>query len=224
MNENVNNWESIYKNKGPGSFLNYPNELLVSLFYRYKQYINIDGKCLDYGFGSGNNSEFLIQHMQGLYGIEISESALLAIANRLSKYKNFKSNNFSLEFGSNFCNFDLIVAWQVLCYNTKNSFHDAVAKMINSLNKNGVFIVSLSTHVDTKVVTSKKIDENTFIISDMIPHQTGCTMYSPSSEDDFLQLFQAYALDILDYGYFVNMSYKMPDRCLSEYYLVARKK
>ena len=224
MNQNIINWNNIYKNHGAGSFLNYPNEVLVTLFYRYRKYINLDGKCLDYGFGSGNNSEFLIQHMRQMYGSEISESAISAVNSRLSKYENFDKKLFSLEFKSDFCDFDLIIAWQVLYYNTKDSFQQALDNLVNSLKVNGILIVSLSTHKDIKVTMSKKIDKNTFVIGDFIPHQTGCTMYSPATKEEFLHFFEPYNLETLDYGYFENMSYIKSENCLSEYYLVARKK
>lgn len=34
MNKNINNWDDIYTNKLAGSFLRYPNENLVTLFFR----------------------------------------------------------------------------------------------------------------------------------------------------------------------------------------------
>jgi SAM-dependent methyltransferase len=224
MNNNIQNWDNIYKNKGPGSFLNYPSEILVAAFFRYKSLINLDGKCLDYGFGSGNNSEFLIQNMKELYGVEISDSAITAVKDRLKDYENFDEKNFANTLPTTSDFFDLIVAWQVLCYNTKESFNQSVTKLINSLKSGGIFITSISTHTDVKVSASKEIDKNTFTIGDLFPHQSGCVMFSPSSKEEFLQFFEGYNLEILDYGYFENMSYTDPRKCLSEYYLIARKK
>ncbi len=90
MDKNITNWEEIYSNNKAGSFLNYPNENLVTLFFQNRQYINQDGKCLDFGFGSSNNSEFLIQHMQELYGVEISQSSVNIAKKRLAKFDNFQ--------------------------------------------------------------------------------------------------------------------------------------
>ena len=59
MDKNIENWDQIYTQNKAGSFLNYPNENLVTLFFHNKKLINQNGACLDFGFGSANNSEFL---------------------------------------------------------------------------------------------------------------------------------------------------------------------
>ena len=219
---NIQQWDDIYKHKGPGSFLKYPNEILATQFFRHKTQINLNGKCLDYGFGSGNNAEFLIQYVKELYGIEISQSAIDNLETRLKHFDNYKKENFSLNFNSSFSEFDLIVAWQVLYYNTKSSFETTLDILYSLLKKDGIFIVSMSTHNDIKITCSKKIDENTFQIGNTFPHREGCIIYSPSSEQEFLHHFVKYNLEILDYGYFENMSVKTNQK-LSEYYMVAKK-
>jgi SAM-dependent methyltransferase len=215
-------WEDIYKNKGPGNFLRYPNEVLVSLFFRYRSQINQQGKALDYGFGSGNNAELLIQHMAELYGVEISESAVQAIGPRLQHYANFRQDNFATAFKAGFEAFDLVLAWQVLCYNTKDTFAEAVATLASKVRPGGLVITSLTAQDDMKAVHAEKIGEDTFRIGREIAHQEGCVIYAPATVDGLADPFRQQGLEIIDSGYFQHVSL-MSDTKLSEFYVVAKK-
>jgi SAM-dependent methyltransferase len=222
--KNAKNWEEIYRDKKAGSFLIYPNENLVTLFFQNRGIINQTGKCLDFGFGSGNNSEFLIQHMQELYGIEISKSSIASTRDRLKHFTQFNPAKFNTigpenEFPNDF--FDLVVAWQVLYYNDKQTIKATIAKLFNYLKPGGILICSLTTQRDVKVRHAKAIDENTFIVDKRIPHQEGCQIFSPRNEQELLLLFAAF--EIVEYGYFERKSF-VAENTLSEYYLIARKR
>ena len=71
MKENKLNWEDIYS-KGE-SYLEYPNEALVVTYHRIKKYLPQNTTCLDFGFGSGNNTQFLINRneISNICGLEI---------------------------------------------------------------------------------------------------------------------------------------------------------
>ncbi len=222
--KNIRNWEEIYRDKKAGSFLNYPNEILVTLFFQNRSQINQAGKCLDYGFGSGNNAEFLIQHMEELYGMEISASSVAITRERLSHYPRFNPQNFKLSDAQQDVDaacFDLIVAWQVLYYNDHDSIQAAIAKLCHYLKPGGILICSLSTHRDVKVVHATAVATNTYIVDERIPHQQGCKIFSPANEQQFLELFPA--VEMIDVGYFERKSFKA-ENTLSEYYLVAKKR
>lgn len=45
---------SVYKD--PKRFLRYPDDLIIRFHQYYLKNMFFDGKILDYGFGSGNNS------------------------------------------------------------------------------------------------------------------------------------------------------------------------
>ncbi len=223
-NKNIENWETIYQQKKAGNYLTYPSEHLVSLFFQHKVEINLQGNCLDFGFGSANNSEFLIQHMQHLYGIEIAESSLLNARKRLANYPNFNPDNFKitngkLDFSELF--FDLIVAWQMLYYNDKKSLIATIAKLHRYLKPDGILICTLITHNDIKVKYAKCIAPDTYEIDDRISHQEGCHVFSPKNKEDFLALFEAF--DDIDVGYYERTSF-LKENATSEYYLIARKK
>ncbi len=224
MTKNSENWEAIYGQKKAGNFLMYPSEHLVSLFFQNKSAINLTGRALDFGFGSGNNSEFLIQQMNELYGIEIAESSLPTAKNRLSRYDNFnpayfKAGNKKNDFDANF--FDLIVAWQMLYYNDEPGLIASIARLHHYLKPSGILICTLITHNDVKVKHAKRIAEDNFEIDSRIPHQEGCRVFSPKNKAGFLALFHEF--EEIDVGYYERTSF-LTENTTSEYYLVARKK
>jgi len=228
MNSNVDknqiNWEDIYSLKKPGNYMNYPSEHLVSLFFQNRAAIRCDGTCLDYGFGSGNNTEFLIQRMKQIYGLEIATSSLDIIDQRLRHYDNYQPDHFKVSndetpFPGGF--FDLIVAWQVLCYNDHDSLVSAIAKLDRYLNRDGILICTLTKQNDVKVQLSEPIAKNTYRVDQRIPHQAGCVVYSPENQSEFLALFSAFR--VIDYGYYERSSL-VHENTAAEYYLVAAKK
>lgn len=223
MNDNIENWDNIYKKKKSGSFLNYPSENLVTLFHQHKTYINKNGNCLDYGFGSANNTEFLIQQISEVYGVEISESSIEIAKERLSKFHNFRPEKFTLANNeSTFDNyFDTIVAWQMLCYNDKNGLKESINKLHTYLKPKGVIFCTLTTQRDIKTIYAKPESENTFVIDDRIPHQTGCLIYAPKSSDELLDLFSKF--EVIDHGHFERISYQTRNAA-SEFYLIGQKK
>jgi SAM-dependent methyltransferase len=223
MDKNIANWDDIYSNNKAGSFLNYPNENLVTLFFQNRTSINLKGRCLDYGFGSANNSEFLIQHMQELYGIEISESSVNIAKNRLARFGNFNPANF-LVSGSepNLADhFELIVAWQMLYYNNKQGLLASIVRLYEWLKPGGMLLCTLITPRDVKVKNAKQVDVDTYVIDERIPTQEGCKVYSPRNQQEFLDLFDRF--EVIDCGYYERAS-TLSKNAASEYYLVAKKK
>lgn len=223
MDKNISNWDEIYSNNKAGSFLRYPNENLVTLFFQNRKYINQHGSCLDYGFGSANNSEFLIQHMQELYGIEISESSVNIANSRLDKFEKFNPHNFMVG-GSEpdlIGHFDLIVAWQMLYYNDKQGLLSSIAKLYEWLKPEGMLLCTLITPRDVKVRNAKQVDIDTYVIDGRIPTQEGSNVFSPKNEQEFLGLFERF--EVIDFGYYERFSFLL-ENTASEYYLVAKKK
>ncbi len=223
MDKNLENWQQIYDEGLAGSYMSYPNENLVSLFFQNKSKINLSGCCLDYGFGSANNSEFLIQQMTALHGVEIAQRCVDIAHQRLASYENFNRVNFTLHQNITWWEekFDLVVAWQVLCYNNSETIKDAVRKLHDSLKPSGILITTLTTQRDVKAKFSEKVAHNTFVIDERIPHQKGCQVFAVENMDEFLSFFTAF--EVLDSGYYERSSFQS-ENTLSEYYLVARKR
>lgn len=222
IDETTARWEAIYRDGNAGSYMNYPSDNLVTLFYRYKNLINLNGKCLDYGFGSAANSEFLIQNFAELFGQEVSESSLLIANKRLSKYKNFNPSYFYLsENRKEYTDFfDCVVAWQVMCYNSMSELINTIKEFRKFLRPSGLLFCTLLTDRDIKTRLANKIDNNTFQIDDRIPHQEGCIVNLIDSSEQLQQVFQDYK--IIDFGHFERISYSV-ENGMSEYYIVAQK-
>ena len=214
-------WEEIYKNKLPGHYLKYPSDAFVPLFFRNLKHVTDRENCLDFGCGSGNNSEVLAGFFKNLYLVDISPTALSIAAERVCADKSMTSCKIE-DFWPNF---DFILAWQVLCfYDSKQSLKKIITTLRNKLTKGGLLLCSITTTEDSKAILSEKSkdDENVYIIGDEIPHQKGLRILAFRDSSDFLKFFQD-GLEILDYGKYCRLSYLDNNNRLSEYYVVARK-
>ena len=82
-------WNNIYQRQG---MLMYPSEMLVRRYYRYgRDHLSAARPhVLDYGAGSGNNTEFFIRQGCQVTAADISEPAL-----RLMR-ANFTQRHFHL--------------------------------------------------------------------------------------------------------------------------------
>jgi len=223
MSTSQHRWEEIYKLGKPGAFLNYPSEHLVTLFHQNKHRINTRGNVLDYGFGSGNNSEFLIQAMDDFYGLEISEASINNLSKRFSDHPKFRRENIfhSRDKEKIKQRFDLIVAWQVLYYNDFQDLEASLDWIYDSLLDGGIFIATMITDRDVKHQCSQRLTTGLRVIDERIPHQEGCTIISFAEPDEFLKHFSRFG--VLDFGYYERHS-QSTKITASEYYAVMIKK
>ncbi|HIP54624.1 MAG TPA: class I SAM-dependent methyltransferase [Sulfurimonas autotrophica] len=222
MKENKKAWEEIY-NQGD-SYLKYPNEALVVTYHRIKHLLPQEVVCLDYGFGSGNNSEFIIDKVAEFYGLEVSPKAKDITAMRLEGFEHFKKENLVLsdnEFISEFeGKFDLIVAWHVLSYNNDDSLHKVIEYLHKYLKKGGLLITTLATPRDVSRKNSQRQDKNTYMINSGIANQEGCVVVIPNDEKEFESYFSQFKT--IDIGHEERISYMREDYH-SHYYGVFQK-
>jgi len=223
MDQNKESWNDIY-NEGE-SYMQYPNEALVVSYHRIKNKLPNKVSCLDYGFGSGNNSEFIISKVEDFYGLEISESAKEITSHRLDKFQNFDSKNLYIsenKYINKFENkFDLIVAWHVISYNTHESIQEVIEHFYKYLKNGGILITSLATPRDISKKYSEEIDHNTFKIDSNIIGQEGCIVVIPKDAEDFKNYFHKYKT--LDIGHEERMSYEKANDLHSHYYGIFQK-
>jgi len=226
MDINQQQWEKQYQ-AGQG-YLDYPNELVVIAYHRLKANLPDKVDCLDYGFGSGNNSDFLIQRVDSLYGLEISEAAKQMAKIRLSHYSNFDENNFVVvenqlvdEFVGKF---DLVNAWHVLSYNQDASLKAAIKRIAEYLKSGGFLITSLATRDDISYVQGvpQVTHENDFVLSDLIATQAGCKVIIPKDEQDFERYFNE-QFETIDIGIQSRHSLRNNDQH-SHYYGIFQKR
>jgi len=223
MNTNKQSWESIYRNGN--SCLKYPSQTLVILYHRVKMYLPKTVTCLDYGFGSGNNSEFLIEKVDAFYGVETSPSAKEITCKRLKNYAVFKKENLILvssdDYIESYSNkFDLIVAWNVVDYNTLETLKATINNLFGYLKKTGILIVTMATQNDTSQKNSTPLSHNTYLLNNNINGQAGCTVVIPQNEKEFEAYFHQFK--VRDIGCEERISYKKND-FYSHYYGVFEK-
>lgn len=196
MNEkNIAIWEEIYS-KGLSN-LKYPNEMFIRLFNRH--YANNDVKrVLDFGFGAGANLIHIAESGCEVYGVEVSKSAIHLVEQKLKEKslnaKLTKVENHVLPYEDNF--FDVVVAWQVLAYNSLQSFEETMIEISRVLKPGGLFIGSMTAVNDITHVMSEKVGD--FLFESKVPNQIGATCIIVDKQE-IQQFFPNKVLDIGEY-------------------------
>ncbi|WP_051296496.1 class I SAM-dependent methyltransferase [Anaeroarcus burkinensis] len=199
MNREINKtiWEKLYGNGR--NVLTYPNEVLVTLASRM-----LDSKTqvrlLDYGFGSGNNMMHFLKRGFEVSGVEISEQAL-----ELSK-KRAQDCGYEVElrllsdgtipFSDN--SFDIVVAWQVLCYNDWNTLRLAVNEIERVLKPGGVFLGTMTDLGDISHIESVEIGDHLY--RSQVKGQDGAIRIIVN-KDDLQRCFPKRKLEIGKFGH-----------------------
>lgn len=208
MQQNKKAWDDTYSKKE--AYMLYPREPVVVMYHRIKHLLPKEITFLDYGFGSGNHSEFMIEKVKELYGIEISQEAITLNSERLNKYPNFKEENLVLshnDYIEEFENkFDFIIAWNCLSYNDHEGLNQVIEYLYKYLKEDGILILSLPTQRSAFRKHSKEVSPNTYIIGKEISEQEGCTIVVPQDEVDFENYFSKFKT--LDIGHEEIVSYK----------------
>lgn len=198
VNQNI--WEKIYSHKQ--DILKYPCEDLVVSFYRSLSSKDLKGKkCLDIGFGSGNNLEFLTSTGLDCYGVEISESAVeitqerLRSLHRQAKLSLSQGNKLPYEDGF----FDIVVAWHVLSYNDEETFDFALSEIKRVLKPNAPLLAAISTYQQVMITKGIKLRKNIFRYCDKNSNQDGVILIAAENEQEARKLFSSF--DSLDIGH-----------------------
>lgn len=199
---NKNIWSEIYK-KGQNN-LSYPNENLVRLIHYLFAGKNIaDLKLLDFGFGSGANLVHLRKAGFDVYGIEVSADARQIALGKLGddfdeKKLILRQGKNDIEFEDEF--FDVIVAWQVLYYNTMESLTETLAMLKNKLKPGGVFIGTMARMQDFNIVHSTEISKYERVTDADSGNQVGSLIIALPEKKDIEVFFNVFKN--LQTGYF----------------------
>jgi SAM-dependent methyltransferase len=146
MNDNVRIWDDIYRT---GNFLSHPTEAFIRLVLEHERHEGFDGIVLDHGCGSGVNSEFLIRRGHNVICSEVSENALEIVSNRFNA-NNLPTPNMSRfepnkSLSSQLSDYDHLVAWCSLLYNTSENVQRNIAVLIENMTPGGCFICAIPT-------------------------------------------------------------------------------
>lgn len=170
--KNIEIWENLYSSGL--SNLKYPNEMFVRIFNNYKAQRNIE-TVLDFGFGTGANLIHMLESGCEVSGVEVSESAIHIVENKLSE-KGLsadlnKMHNSNIPYKAS--SFDLVVAWQVLVYNDLSSFKSTMLEITRVLKPGGLFIGTMTAIGDQTHESSTKIGE--YLYKSNVQTQDGAT-------------------------------------------------
>jgi 2-polyprenyl-3-methyl-5-hydroxy-6-metoxy-1,4-benzoquinol methylase len=152
LSKNIGTFKEYYAhNKNP---LRYPNEYLVRFYHSYlKNNIRPRGKILDFGYGSGNNTVFLMERGYEVHGIEIAEAAQKLLLDDLDA-KGFGSalaKNFSIidPYAINLTHYednsyDFILSNMVLYYYpSENAIRQICMELMKRLRPGGVVFFTM---------------------------------------------------------------------------------
>ncbi len=162
LSTNSKIWESIYSD---GHRLSYPNDVCVRVLSRILPKTPV--RVLDYGFGSGELLIHLAKLGHSVSGIEVSTSAIATATDRLkqeglSTQLVHAPKPATLPFTDR--EFDLIVSWQVLNYQSRNELNQTLREFARILKPGGKLLVALMARGDYQEAISKPLGESVFEI------------------------------------------------------------
>ncbi len=203
FNTNRGIWSDIYRSRMNN--LSYPNENLVRYFHYLFGGTNLSKlKLLDYGFGSGNNLKHLYRMGFDVYGVEISEHAKQMTLEKLGD--GFDAEKLFLmidEAALPYENetFDIVVAWQVLYYNSFESFKKVLNVIRGLLKPAGRFIGTMARMEDVAVVNSTPVEGYERILNPDMGKQAGSIILALPTEEDIRRIFDN-LFENVQIGYF----------------------
>ena len=189
-----------------GGIKKYPSLELVRIEKKFFNNHNNKARLLEYGFGSGCNTECLLEEGYEIYGIDVSRSALANTKKRLTEKKiNFNEtlhlslideNTKSLNFDDNY--FDYIVAMSVLSLlGSERRIRLLLNEFKRVLKKGGRIVLDINDQDSEFSKDKKQIKKNVFLAG---PYGDKINCYCIETEEEFVNLIKDYFV-IKDSGY-----------------------
>lgn len=171
---NIDVWDSLYSNNY--SIMEYPNDAYIRASYRLLD-PQKNNKLLEIGFGSGADMLHNLKRGFECSGAEVSQEAIEITKKRVEEagfnvdLRKIEGNGI-LPFQDE--EFDIVVAWQVLCYNNWDTFTTMRNEIDRVLRPNGIFLGTMTATGDISHQQSKKIDE--YLYESQVSGQEGAVM------------------------------------------------
>ena len=189
-----------------GVIKKYPSLELVRI---EKKFFNIDAKepkLLEYGFGTGCNTECLLDEGYEVYGIDVSPFSLEKTRHRIDAKGHEVSerlhlslldeNANTIDYEDNY--FDYVVAMSVLSLlGSEQRIRLLLKEFKRVLRKGGRIILDINDQESEFSAGKKEIEKNVFIAG---PYGDNLACYCLKSEEDFQNLVKDYFI-IKDSGY-----------------------
>tara|TARA_B100000989_G_C19530108_1_gene469139 strand:- start:3801 stop:4484 length:684 start_codon:yes stop_codon:yes gene_type:complete len=204
-----------------GSDKKYPSIELVRLEQWF--FDSCPGTVIEYGFGSGVNTKFLLEKNYRVYGIDASKEAKKAA---LKKLKSFRSSDFELDIlninskSLPYENekFDYAVIMSVISLlGSINRIKMLLSEINRVLKKNGKLIIDVNSSKSLFTNQTQKVSEHIFQKKDK---ERELQFYCPEHIDHFIDLINNF-FTIKDVG---RMLSHIMGRRTEEFILCAQKK
>jgi 2-polyprenyl-3-methyl-5-hydroxy-6-metoxy-1,4-benzoquinol methylase len=188
-NINAKIWDALYE---AGNFLHYPSEVFVQLYFRSIGRDARTGDFLDYGCGSGNNSEFLARQGWRVTGADISTRALAVQKKRLDEL-GLASSQIVIDGLAPLTNqlgqYDNILCWDCLCYNRLPKAKEDARALVAALKPGGHLFINMPTPRHEFATTGLKLEDGSIENRRSGTRQEGAIMAIPDDLDDFISWF-----------------------------------
>lgn len=159
---NVETWDKVYSEGR--SLLIWPDENVVSSLNRHKGKFT---KGIDLACGAGRHAILMAQMGIESVGVDSSNasidfakmrSASLGLNN--IEFMNGLVQDVELEKES----FDIVIAWGLIHYLEKKDQEIFLNKVWSILKPNGMFLLTLRSQEDSRMVSGEKIDDNRYLV------------------------------------------------------------
>lgn len=159
---NVKTWDKVYSEGR--SLLVWPDENVVSSLNRHKGQLK---KGIDLACGAGRHAILMAQMGIESIGVDSSKSSI--------EFAKKRSENMGLE-NIGFINslvqdvqlekesFDIVIAWGLIHYLTREDQNDFLDKVKYILKPNGMFLLTLRSTEDSRTNSGKKIETNRYLV------------------------------------------------------------
>ena len=191
-------WRRLYA-EGKND-LRYPNDVLVRLGARLFNRKH-DRRLLDFGFGTGANLLHFASQGFEIHGVEISEHALARAQERLQA-ASLSCDLHLIEVGQRLPYpdgfFDVIYAWQMLYYNTRDGWMSTVAELERVTRKDGLVVIATAAPGDISQVEAEALGDHMY--RSKVTDQEGCIVTIPDREA-LADFFPGRQIEVGEFGY-----------------------
>jgi SAM-dependent methyltransferase len=191
-------WQRLYA-EGKND-LRYPNDLLVRLGARLLSK-DRDRRILDFGFGTGANLLHFAAQGFETYGVEISEYALARATERLQAAA-LSGDLHLIRAGQRLpyadCFFDVVYAWQVLYYHSRDGWKSTVGELERVTRKGGLVMVATAAPGDISQEEAEPLGNDMY--RSKVLGQEGCILTIPDRET-IAELFPGRQIEIGEFGF-----------------------
>ena len=217
--------EVIVEYDEEGEIKKYPSLELVRIEKKFFNTHNNNPKVLEYGFGTGCNTECLLDEGYEVYGIDVSSFSLEKTKERIEKKNDnlieklhlslIDENTSKINFEDNF--FDYIVAMSVLSLlGSEQRVRLLLKEFKRVLKKGGRLILDINDQESEFSEGKKQLEKNVFIAG---PYEDNIKCYCLKSEEDFQNLVKDYFI-IKDSGF---SCHKLFGRRINEWIICGEK-